>query len=95
MINVTLVKLRNVTITVKVEKNGKLLLPVNVRRILKIRDGETDLVVRVDEERRSLTVETREDALVRARARVAQYVPAGTMLSEELMADRREESANE
>jgi hypothetical protein len=57
--------------------------------------GETDLVVRVDEAGRSLNVETREDALARARARLAQYVTVGTMLSEELMADRREESANE
>ena len=83
------------TLTVKVEKNGKILLPVNVRRILKIREGDSDLLIRVDEENRSLTAETRDQALARARARLAKYIPAGTLLSEELMADRRAESARE
>jgi bifunctional DNA-binding transcriptional regulator/antitoxin component of YhaV-PrlF toxin-antitoxin module len=83
------------TLTVKVERNGKVLLPVNVRRILRIRDGDSDLLIRVDEENRSLLVETRDQALARARARLARYIPAGALLSEDLMADRREESARE
>jgi bifunctional DNA-binding transcriptional regulator/antitoxin component of YhaV-PrlF toxin-antitoxin module len=81
--------------TVKVEKNGKILLPVSVRRLLGINDGVSEVLIGVDEERRLVTVETRDQALARVRSRLAKYVPAGAMLSEELMADRREESRRE
>ncbi len=40
-------------------------------------------------------MEAREQALALIRARLAKFVPKGAMLSEELMADRREEAANE
>ena len=83
------------TVIVKVEKNGKILLPVNVRRILKIRDGDSDLLLNIDEAKQSITMETREQALKRIRARLARFIPKGALLSEELMADRREEAANE
>jgi bifunctional DNA-binding transcriptional regulator/antitoxin component of YhaV-PrlF toxin-antitoxin module len=83
------------TITVKIEKNGKILLPVSVRRILDIRDGDTDLILNVDEAKKSITVETRDQALARIRARLARYIPEGTMLSEELLAERREEASLE
>jgi bifunctional DNA-binding transcriptional regulator/antitoxin component of YhaV-PrlF toxin-antitoxin module len=83
------------TVSVKVEKNGKILLPVNIRRILSIREGESDLLLNVDEANQSVTMETRDQALARIRARLARYIPEGTMLSEELLADRREEAAHE
>jgi len=83
------------TLAVNVEKNGKILLPVNVRRMLKVREGVSDLLLNVDEANQSVTIETRDHALARIRARLAKYIPEGTMLSEELIADRREESANE
>ena len=77
----------------KIEKNGKILIPANVRRILDIRDGDSDLLLTVDEAKRSITVETRDQALARIRVRLARYIPEGTMLSEELLADRREEAS--
>ena len=83
------------TMTVKIEKNGKILLPVSVRRILGIREGDSDLLLRVDEAKKSITVETREQALARIHARLARYIPEGTMLTEELLADRREEASLE
>jgi bifunctional DNA-binding transcriptional regulator/antitoxin component of YhaV-PrlF toxin-antitoxin module len=83
------------TVSVKVEKNGKILLPVNVRRILGIREGESDLLLNVDDVTQSVTMETRDQALARIRARVARYIPGGTMLSEELRADRRAEASRE
>ena len=83
------------TLAVNVEKNGKILLPVNVRRMLKVREGVSDLLLNVDEANQSVTIETRDHPLARIRARLAKYIPEGTMLSEELIADRREESANE
>ena len=83
------------TISVKVEKNGKILLPVNIRRILNIREGDSDLLLRVDEVSQSVTMETRDRALARIRSRLAKYIPEGTMLSEELLADRRREAERE
>jgi bifunctional DNA-binding transcriptional regulator/antitoxin component of YhaV-PrlF toxin-antitoxin module len=82
-------------ITVKVERNGKILLPVNIRRMLEVKEGESDLFLKVDEAKRSVTIETRNHALARIRARLAKYIPEGTMLSEELLADRRGEAARD
>ena len=42
-----------------------------------------------------LVLETREQGLKRARALVRKYVPEGALLSEELMAERREEARRE
>ena len=82
-------------ITVKVERNGKILLPVKIRRMLEVKEGESDLFLKVDEAKRSVTIETRNHALARIRARLAKYIPEGTMLSEELLADRRGEAARD
>jgi bifunctional DNA-binding transcriptional regulator/antitoxin component of YhaV-PrlF toxin-antitoxin module len=83
------------TCTVKVEKNGKILLPVNLRRMMNIRDGESDLFLELDEETKSVTLETREQALERIWEMAQRYIPPGTMLSEELLADRRAEASRE
>ena len=83
------------TVSVKVEKNGKILLPVNIRRILNLHEGDSDLLLHVDEANQSVTLETRDRALARARARLARYIPEGTVLSEELLADRRREAESE
>ncbi len=82
-------------LAVSVEKNGKILLPVNVRRMLKVREGVSDLLLNVDEANQSITIETRDRALARIRARLAKYIPESTILSEELIADRRKESVDE
>jgi len=83
------------TVSVKVEKNGKILLPVNIRRILNLHEGDSDLLLHVDEANQSVTLETRDRALARARARLARYIPEGTVLSEELLADRHREAESE
>ena len=83
------------TISVNIEKNGKILLPVSIRRMLNLQEGTSDLLLNVDEAKQSVTMETRDQALARIRARLAEYIPEGTMLSEELLADRREEALRE
>jgi len=82
-------------VSVKVEKNGKILLPVSVRKLLNIREGESDLLLEFNESTPAITLETRDRALARIRERLAKYIPAGTSLSEELLADRRAEAARE
>ena len=54
----------------------------------------TDLCGAVTEEG-ALVVETRAQGLRRARALVRQYIPEDVNLSDELIADRRAESARE
>ena len=80
------------TLSVTVERNGKVLLPVAVRRALNIRESDSDLILHLDETAQTVTLETRAHAIQRIRTRLAKYIPAGTMLSEELLADRRQES---
>ena len=82
------------TETVRIEKNGKILLPVTVRRILDLHGG-SDLILNVDEANQLITLETRQRALSRIRKRLARYIPPDTLLSNELLADRREEAARE
>ncbi len=83
------------TISVNLEKNGKILLPANVRRILNLQNGTSDLLLTVDEVNRTVSLETRDQALSRIRARLAPYIPSGALLSEELLSDRREASESE
>jgi len=54
----------------------------------------TELFVAVTEEG-GLILETREQGLRRARALVRKYIPEGVNLSDELIAERRAEAANE
>jgi hypothetical protein len=63
--------------------------------MLNIREGESDLLLEIDESAPAITLETRDRALTRIRERLAKYIPAGTSLSEELLADRRAEAARE
>ncbi len=63
--------------------------------MLNLQEGTSDLLLNVDEAKQSVTMETRDQALARIRARLAEYIPEGTMLSEELLADRREEALRE
>lgn len=77
--------------TVRFGPDGRVLVPVELRRALGARPGEP-LVARVQD--RQLVIERREDALVRIQGRFA-HVPAGASLADELIEDRRREAANE
>jgi bifunctional DNA-binding transcriptional regulator/antitoxin component of YhaV-PrlF toxin-antitoxin module len=79
--------------SVKVEKTGRILIPVSVRRKLLLVEGSSELVVRVDAA--GLTVGTRRQALDRVRTRLRQYIPEGSDMSGELIEDRRREAARE
>lgn len=79
--------------TVKVEKTGRILIPVSIRRKLSLLEGSSELVVRVDDT--GLTVGTRRQALEKVRDRLRRYIPEGSDLSGELIEDRRREAAQE
>lgn len=77
---------------VKIVDGGKLVIPAAMRRDLGIATGDTVLVDVHDGE---LRVRSVARAIERARAILRRYVPEGTLLSEELIADRRAEADRE
>ncbi len=77
------------TAYVKIGDNGRLVIPANLRREAGI-DSSQPYVIRV--EGNSLVIEHQQKNLDRIRAAVRRYVPEGVSLSEELIADRREEA---
>ena len=74
----------------KVEANGRVLLPADVRRQLGVGPGDT-LLAQVDEG--GLRVWTPEIALQRARAMVSEFLPADRSLVDDLYAQRRADTA--
>ena len=80
------------TISVKVEKSGRILIPAAVRRRFDLKEG-TEMILRVDET--GIQMGTREQALARIHERLRRYIPEGRILSEELIQERRAEAERE
>jgi AbrB family looped-hinge helix DNA binding protein len=74
--------------TVTVGPDGRILVPVELRRQLGLAAG-MPLVARVEDQR--LVLERREVVLERLRAQF-RNVPSGVSLTDELIADRRREA---
>ncbi len=79
--------------TLHTDSQGRVILPAWWRKKEGV-DPSTELCVAVTEQG-SLVLETREQGLRRARALVRKYIPEGVNLSDELIADRREEALRE
>ena len=82
------------TLCIRVEKSGRILIPVGVRRKLGIKEGETDIMLKVDDTN-SIAISTRAQALERAHSVLSKYVKPGRLVSEELIADREAEAGSE
>jgi AbrB family looped-hinge helix DNA binding protein len=80
-------------ISVRVEKSGRVLIPAAVRRRLGLKEGESDLLLDIDET--PIGVTTRAQALARIQKWAAGYVKPGRVFSEELIAERRSEAVKE
>jgi AbrB family looped-hinge helix DNA binding protein len=80
-------------ISVRVEKSGRVLIPAAVRRQLGLREGESDLLLNVDET--PVAVTTRAQALKRIQAWAVRDVEPGRRVSEELLEERRAEAIRE
>lgn len=78
-------------VRVGVGKQGRVVIPASLRRRLGIAEGD-ELLARA--EGKQLVLEKREAVLERIRHRFAE-VPEGTSLSDEVIADRREEARRE
>jgi len=78
--------------TVRLDGSGRILVPAKVRKHLKLRKGST-LIGTLDKQR--LVLNTRDEALRRAQEYFSQFRPAGRLLSDELIEDRRKEARRE
>jgi len=75
------------------EKSGRILIPVAVRRRLGLSEG-SQVIVKV-EESGALRITSRSQALAGVRERIRKYIPAGRDLVEELIQDRRAEAESD
>lgn len=79
---------------VRIEKSGRILIPAEIRRKLKLVGGESEILLNVDETG-LIRVTTREQALERIRSAMRGRLPVGVSLADELLADRKREAAKE
>ena len=80
------------TTTVKLGKSGRLVLPVQFRRALGVEPGD-ELILALD--KGELRIFTRGEAIRRAQRLVRRYIPSDRSLVDELIHERRAESARE
>jgi AbrB family looped-hinge helix DNA binding protein len=77
---------------VKVGQKGRIVIPAEIREAAGINVGDT-VELRLDN--CEIRVSTRRARIRRAQERARRYIPKGVLLSEELMAERREEARKE
>ncbi len=73
-------------------KDGRIFIPTEYRRELGVEPGD-EIILHLDEE--GLRLYTPAQAVARAQSLVRRYIPEERSLSEELISERREESARE
>ena len=77
---------------VKINANGRVVIPAAVRKALDLRPGD-ELLMRVEDG--ELRLSTRRQALARARRMIQRYIPADEDLTQSLIDDRREQAERE
>ncbi len=77
------------TIAVRLEKSGRVLIPAAVRRRLGLKEGESEVLLDIDES--PVHVTTRAQALRRLQIAAARYGKPEELWSEELIGERREQ----
>ncbi len=76
-------------IQMKMSEGGRVVIPVEIRQSLGLKEGDAVLFELRDGE---AVITTRAARIRRAQEMVRQYVPAGTSLVDELIAERRQEA---
>ena len=79
-------------VRLKVNENGRLVIPVEFRRALGICAGDEIILTWKDDEIRMTTMKKR---IERAQRHIRQYVKPGVSLVDELIAERREAAKRE
>ena len=75
----------------KMSEGGRVVIPVEIRQALDLKEGDAVLWELHDGEAR---ITTRAQRVRRAQALVRKHVPAGHSLADELIAERRAEAAH-
>ncbi len=76
----------------KVAQGGRIVIPAEYRKALGLKPGDTVVLVLQDGEVRLLTMKR---AVERIQELIRRYVPEGRSLVQELIEERRQESARE
>ncbi len=77
---------------VRIYRGGRLVIPANFRKALGIENGD-EIVLHLEED--SIRLISLQEAVHQAQNRVKKYVPSTISLSDELIAERREEAKHE
>ncbi len=77
---------------IKITEDGSIIIPDEYRQALGVHVGD-EVILSLEDG--SLRIFTLNQAIKRAQELVRRYVPEGRSLSDELIAERREESKNE
>ncbi|MBA4179490.1 MAG: AbrB family transcriptional regulator [Anaerolinea sp.] len=81
-----------ITGSVRLSKDGRIVLPAKVRRALELKSGD-ELLVRVEDG--EILLMTRMQRIRRAQRMASPFVKDRPSLADELIAERREEPARE
>ena len=76
----------------KLNENGRVVIPAHFRAALAIKAGD-ELVMELDD--KELRIATMKHRIERAQKRIRSYVKPGRLLSDELIAERREAAKRE
>ena len=76
----------------RLNENGRIVIPAIFRAALGVEAGD-ELVMQLDD--KELRISTMKHRIERAQNRVRSYVKPGTLLSDELIAERREAAKRE
>ena len=79
-------------ISSKIHSGGRLIIPSQIREMLHLDIGDT-VIMQVDDG--ELRVMSQAEGIRRAQVLVEQYIPGDVSLSEDLIAERREQAAKE
>jgi AbrB family looped-hinge helix DNA binding protein len=80
------------SVSSKINQNGRIVIPAAIRRQMGLQAGDTLLM---DVEDGVLRLETHRARIHRIQREVAQYCKSGSLASDELIAERREEARRE
>jgi AbrB family looped-hinge helix DNA binding protein len=79
-------------VRLKVNENGRIVIPAEFRKALGIEVGD-EVLVRL--EKHEVTISTQQQRIKKAQERARKYVKPGVSLVDELLAERREEARRE
>ncbi|MBT9331091.1 AbrB/MazE/SpoVT family DNA-binding domain-containing protein [Paracidobacterium acidisoli] len=76
----------------RVNENGRVVIPAEYRRAMGIKKGD-EVILSMD--KHELHITTLRQRVAKAQERMARYIKPGRLLSEELIAERREAAKHE